>query len=135
MLIPHAAADEVARSLKLLESLGLIEKINGGAAFQKIQSHFIMNENLKGVGPLAFHSKMIELAKDAMVRIHEDERDISSITLAMPEQGITMLKKLVEDFQEKILELAEKYSNSDTVYQVNFQVFPLTKKIKRTLNK
>ncbi|MEY2986669.1 MAG: hypothetical protein RJB13_190 [Pseudomonadota bacterium] len=135
MLIPHAAADEVARSLQLLESLGLIEKINDGAAFQKIQSHFIMNENLKGVGPLAFHSKMIELAKDAMVRIHEDERDISSITLAMPEQGITMLKKLVEDFQEKILELAEKYSNSDTVYQVNFQVFPLTKKIKRTLNK
>ncbi len=130
MLIPHAAADEVERSLNLLETLGLIEKLSDGMKYQKIQSHFIMNENLKGVGPLAFHGKMIDLAKDALVRIHEDQRDISSITLAMPEQGITALKKLVEDFQEKILALAENFSQSDTVYQVNFQVFPLTKKSK-----
>lgn len=129
-LIPHAAADEIQRSLQLLESLGLVEKCHESGTYQKVQSHFIMNENLRGVGPLAFHTKMIDLAKDALVRLHEDERDVSSITLAMPEQGIQSLKKLVEDFQEKVLELAEQFSNCDTVYQVNFQVFPLTRKTK-----
>jgi len=129
-LIPHAAADEIQRSLQLLESLGLVEKCPESGTYQKIQSHFIMNENLRGVGPLAFHTKMIDLAKDALVRLHEDERDVSSITLAMPEQGIHSLKKLVEDFQDKVLELAEQFSDTDTVYQVNFQVFPLTRKTK-----
>lgn len=129
-LIPHAAADEVQRSLNLLESLGLIEKTGENEAYQKIQSHFIMDENIRGVGPLAFHSKMIDLAKDALTRIHEDEREISSITMAMPEQSIATLRKLVEEFQNKVLELSEQFKESDTVYQVNFQVFPLTKKPK-----
>lgn len=130
LLIPHAAADEILRSLHLLESLGLIIKDPTDGRYQKQSSHFIMNENIRGVGPLAFHSKMIDLAKDALVRIQEDEREISSVTLAMPKHGMETLKGLVEEFQNKILELAEQFTETEAVYQVNFQVFPLTKKAK-----
>lgn len=130
-LIPHAGADEVQASLTLLTELGLITFEEKTGKYNKNQSHFIMDDTIQNLGPLAFHNKMIELARDALVRVAEDERDISSMTLAVPRNSIPKLKSLVENFQNDILRIAEDFTQHDEVYQINVQLFPLTAEKKR----
>ena len=130
-LIPHAGADEVQKSLDLLESMALIRRDPETEQYIKVQPHFIMDEKIQNLGPVAFHNKMIDLAKDSLVRSEEEKRDISSMTLAVPQEGIAQLKAMVVSFQEQVVALAEKFQSTDEVYQINVQLFPLTAKAKR----
>jgi uncharacterized protein (TIGR02147 family) len=130
-LIPHAGADDVQSSLELLADLELISFDEKSGRYKKNQSHFIMDDKIQNLGPLAFHHKMIELARDALVRVAEDERDVSSMTLAVPRSAIPTLKASVERFQNEILQLAGDFAQHDEVYQINIQLFPLTAEKKR----
>jgi uncharacterized protein (TIGR02147 family) len=130
-LVPHAGADEVQKSLDLLASMGLIRLNPKSGRYEKVEDHFIMDDKIQNLGPIAFHNKMIDLAKDALMRVEEEKRDISSITLALPAKSIPILKKMVEDFQNEVLNMAENFDSLEEVYQINVQLFPLTGKSKR----
>ncbi|MEN9825305.1 MAG: hypothetical protein RI953_1050 [Pseudomonadota bacterium] len=130
-LVPHASVDEVQASLDLLEKLGLVSRDVESGDYRKNQDHFIMDDKIQHLGPLAFHNKMIELARDALVRIPAEERDVSSMTLAVPREAVGKLKAVVERFQEEILSMASEFESHDEVYQINIQLFPLTAKQKR----
>ncbi|MFZ9520488.1 MAG: TIGR02147 family protein [Silvanigrellaceae bacterium] len=130
-LVPHASVDDVKASLELLVKLGLVSFHAESGSYSKNQDHFIMDDKIQHLGPIAFHNKMIELARDALVRVSEEDRDVSSMTLAVPRLAVEKLKGLVERFQEEVLAMAGEFSNHDEVYQLNIQLFPLTAKQKR----
>lgn len=130
-LVPYASVDDILKSLNLLESLELVERDKQTGQYKKIQAHFIMDDKIQNLGTIAFHNKMIDLAKDALVRVEDDKRDISSLTLAVPRSAVESLKKTVEQFQSDILAMAEKFDRTEEVYQINIQLFPLTGKAKR----
>jgi len=130
-LIPHASVDDVQKSLDLLSELNLISYDEESSSYRKNQDHFIMDDKIQNLGPIAFHNKMIDLARDALVRVHSDERDVSSMTLAVPRSAVGKLKSVVEKFQDEILQLAQEFSAHDEVYQLNVQLFPLTAQQKR----
>jgi uncharacterized protein (TIGR02147 family) len=54
-------------------------------------------------------------------------RDISAISIAIPEAKLPELKKEISTLRKKLLSMAEEETHPDAVYQVNFQLFPLSR--------
>jgi len=86
-----------------------------------------------GDGPLGhhivnYHRTMIEQAKLALDRLPREERDISSLTLCVSSDGLTRLKERIATFRRELLQMAELEGEPSRVVQINFQLFPLTRK-------
>jgi uncharacterized protein (TIGR02147 family) len=71
---------------------------------------------------------MIDLAKDALTHLPENEREVGAITVACPQAFLPKLKRMLEEFQTYVLWMAHEQGDADAVYQLNLQLFPLTRK-------
>ncbi len=70
---------------------------------------------------------MLKLASDSIERYPSEERDITALTMSVKRETLADIKARVASFRRELLELAGNDEDSDQVYQINFQVFPLTK--------
>jgi uncharacterized protein (TIGR02147 family) len=57
-----------------------------------------------------------------------EERDFSSVTLAIPESQIDEIKKEIRDFRRKLAQKINEAENKDRVYCLSIQFFPLDHK-------
>jgi uncharacterized protein (TIGR02147 family) len=86
-----------------------------------------------GPGPLGhqifvYHHAMLDLAKRALDDLPREERDISSLTLCVAEASLPRLKQRIRDFRRELLQLAEDDPAPERVVQLNFQMFPLSRR-------
>jgi uncharacterized protein (TIGR02147 family) len=115
---------EIEAALETLLKLGLIQKnANKYVATDKdirapseLRSDFIR----------AFHLEMILKASKSLTDIDTSLRDITSVTVPITLDMIPDLKKRIEEFRSSITE-AVKSAQPTEVYQLNIQLFPLTK--------
>jgi len=127
-LKPQITPSQARKSLDLLLSTGILTRDRKGNLVQKdavISSEYEM----ASAALRNFQSQMIKLAGDAVEQVPRQEREISSLTLGMSERFYERLKERIRIFKEEILNMIiEDKSDSDTVYQVNFQLFPIVAK-------
>lgn len=88
-----------------------------------------------GAGPLghqifAYHRGMLDLAKRALDHLPREERDISSLTLCVAEAHLPVLKERLRAFRQELLQLAALEPAPERVVQLNFQMFPLSRRAK-----
>ncbi|MEZ4741800.1 MAG: TIGR02147 family protein [Bdellovibrionota bacterium] len=127
MLEPNIRPEQAKKSLALLESLKLIQ-------FDRKSNRYIISANsfsaenvLAHVAISRYHQKMIELAKESLVTMKAKKRDISAITFSIPEGRLYELKEEVKKFRKKVLAITENTIDSEIVYQMNIQLFPISK--------
>ncbi len=77
----------------------------------------------------SFQKEMMDMAKRSLNVHHKDERDISSITVSMDKDSMDKIKKIIEECRHSIRKTIDMDKHSNSIYQINFQVFPLTKEI------
>lgn len=71
------------------------------------------------------------MADEALDTVAPSERDMSSVTVAISAQQMKELKRRVTEFRNSLLSwLDSSTDKKDEVLQVNFQVFPLTRRKK-----
>ncbi|MBF0432293.1 MAG: TIGR02147 family protein [Fibrobacteria bacterium] len=126
MLIPSIKADEVKNSLKLLSELELIKPDEEG--FFRPTSKYIDTGETQAVSTSVnnFLVSMLDKAKDSLDRFPKDERIFSWITLGIDKKGYKTFVQELNAFRGRIAELLEQ-SGAERVYQLNIQLFPLTK--------
>jgi uncharacterized protein (TIGR02147 family) len=73
-----------------------------------------------------FHRAMIDHARTSLDRIPQAERDISSLTLCLGEDGLDRIKRAVQRFRRELLEIEQLEAEPRQVVQINFQLFPLS---------
>ena len=116
---------EIKRGLSQLEKLNLIEKKSGRYLVKSNQiktGNYFSNTYL-----LLFHKKMMELAQGSLDKYAGNQRYLSSLTLPLNEKLHAKLRELIEEFKFNSLELSESESEQNQVFQMNIQLFPLTK--------
>lgn len=124
-LTPQVSVPNVKKALKLLNDLGYAREVDGHLfATDEIIS---TGDQVQGLAINSFHSQMIELGKGAITTHHSSEREISSITVAMPKDLKAQLEKELIALRKKYLNLASKSDKLEEVVQLNFQLFSLTK--------
>lgn len=75
----------------------------------------------------SYHHKILELAQDKLRDSAPSRRDYSAITLASNPQKLPEIRKMIEEFQEKLAAFAEP-GNSQEVFVFSSQFFSLERK-------
>ncbi len=79
------------------------------------------------LGMRSYHMSAIQLAQDSLKTFSAQERDIRSVTIGLSEQGYGVLKSKLETVWKEVLDFAGSEVKTERVYQVNMQVFPVTR--------
>lgn len=118
---------QAEKSLKLLEELKLIK------FDQKKQRHVVTDQAIRpdrDVNTLAatrHHQKMCELAAEALTRVKAANREFNTLSVCVTKEDAMEISALIYELCEKIVRIEEKAKKKSQVYQINLQLFPLTK--------
>lgn len=126
MTIPAIRPDQAKSSVMLLIELGLV-KYGEDGYLQPTQKSIDSGSAETSVMINNFTLSMIDLARDAMDRFSRSERIFSSVTIGIDKEGYEEIVTEIREFRRRVAEIAQRRS-ADRVVQVNFQVFPVSKK-------
>ncbi len=126
-LIPAISKMDVNASLEKLTRLNLIMKQANGIV-TPINENVTTGNTFSSFGVVNFHKKMLQLAGESLDRFQAREREISSVTIGLSDANFLKVKTLIEDFRSQLIQISEEDRNKDRLYQMNFQLFPLSKK-------
>jgi uncharacterized protein (TIGR02147 family) len=126
LLRPPISKTEAARALAVLLELGLLTRDTDGRLHQGGKALVSTGPELHAVHIANYHRTMMARAAESIDLIPSAERDISSLTLAVGEDGVRRLKERIQRFRRELLELTLLEDDPKVIVQVNFQLFPLT---------
>lgn len=123
---PPIKADDAKNAISLLERLGMIEKQPDGSYKQR-NAMVSTGDTVKSIEVANFQQQTAELAKEAILNVPSTLRDITTLTVSISEAGYSRICELLKETRKEIAKIAQNDSGEDRVYQVNVQLFPLTK--------
>lgn len=130
-LRPVVSLPKVKQSLKLLMELGyLFLDKNRGRLFPS-ETSITTGDHVERLAILSFHRQMIDLAISAMDQIDAEERDIATITIGVSQKLKDQLKEDIVHLRKKYLQLADEEKNPDEIIQVNIQLFPISRRVRK----
>ncbi len=124
-LFDEVTAEQVVEALQLLMRLGFIQQGKNGMLEQKT-AHLRTDDSIAPLALKNYHREFMRQAIKAIERSHPDEREIRTLTLSADPDKIPLAKKRVQEFFSDMRELLSGPNNRQ-VYQVNLQLFNLTK--------
>jgi uncharacterized protein (TIGR02147 family) len=120
-ICPPITVAQARKSIELLEQLGLIRKDAEGS-YERTDAVISAGDEISRVLINAFQVQAMELAKHALDRLPSGKRNFSTLTLSISASTYSAMLDELREFRGKLL----NSDNVDRVYQMNFQVFPLT---------
>ncbi len=129
---PSITAAQAEKAIKDLMALDLIDQDSEGYLVQKSPSLSTAGKDDVGSMQLAnFQIATMDLAKRALNKFKTSERDISTMTLTLSKESLAKVKEETAEYRKRLAKIAHDDDQVDRVYQMNIQLFPLTKKKKR----
>jgi uncharacterized protein (TIGR02147 family) len=122
---PPVSEDEARQSVKLLQKLGMIRK-KAGRYVQTVQLISTGTE-VRSIAVVNYHRAMADLAASSYDRCKKDEHNITSVTLSMAKENLFQLVRETNNYRQRLMALAQNGSKSTKVYQVNIQIFPVSR--------
>ena len=130
-LRPRITPTQARLALQVLEQLNMV-RIDETGNVTVADADLVTPHEVAGLAVHNYHRGMLERARDAIDGFKSAERHLGAVTAQVPEEAIADLKRLVAEFQERFLNLAETANSSASndsprrVIQMNLQLFPLT---------
>ncbi|MBR4680697.1 MAG: TIGR02147 family protein [Fibrobacter sp.] len=125
---PKVSAAEVSESLNFLVKANLLQKDEEG--------NYKQTDKVVTTGPMevtpvvvrGLHRQMGEIALEAIEGVPQDERHFSGVTLGITQNAYDEIVAEINAFRKKIIEIATRENETDEVYRLNIQFFPMTNK-------
>ncbi|WP_458449948.1 TIGR02147 family protein [Fibrobacter sp.] len=130
---PKVTAAEVSESLNFLVKANLLLKDADG--------NYVQTDKFVTTGPMeaapvairGLHRQMGEIALDTIEGVPQNERHFSGVTLGITRNAYDKIVAELDACRRKIIEIATAEDETDEVYRLNLQFFPMTNK--QSLNK
>jgi uncharacterized protein (TIGR02147 family) len=126
LLEPPVSPMKVEKALEVLVKAGFIQKNDYGYA--ATGSFLSTGDRWESAAIQSFQKMMASLGAEALVRFSKRERDISTLSVSLSEESFRKVTELICETREKIRIIESNEVSPEKVYQVNFQVFPLSRK-------
>jgi uncharacterized protein (TIGR02147 family) len=123
MVFPRITAKQAKESVELLLRLGLLEK--KGGRFVQTDTVVTTGDEVYSIAVRNFQKENLRLASEALEKLG-DEKEISTITFGTNLEGYRQVKREIIAFRKRLLSLMANHLDLDRVYQLNFQLFPLS---------
>ena len=125
---PSISVPEAKKAVRLLEDLGMV--VRGADGFCRLTDQFVTTgDNWQSLAVRSFQKEACSLAALAIDQVPKEERDISTVTVSLDEDGFRRLRESIAALRREIVEIAASCKSTDRAYQVNLQSFPVSKKI------
>jgi uncharacterized protein (TIGR02147 family) len=124
-LVPTVQPALVATALRLLLELGLVERSEDGRLTRGNPSISTGHE-VRSLAIGNYHRQMMSRAAESIEAVGRERRDISALTVCIPLDRVSELKDRIQGFREVLLDLCDRSESPEAVYQINFQLFPLS---------
>jgi uncharacterized protein (TIGR02147 family) len=122
---PKISVAQAKKSIKLLERLGFIRR--KGKAFVVVDKTITSPPEVQSLAVQNFHEQAAELARKAVSELPRDQRNMSGATVGISREGYKKICEEINVFRTRLLQIAEDDRNADAVYQINFQLFPVSR--------
>lgn len=126
-LEPTIGERQAQEALETLQRLGLLVRDARGR-LRQAQALLTTGSGPLGHQIFVYHQAMIDLAKRALDELPREDRDISSLTLALSADALPLLKRRLAELRQELLQLAELERAPERVVQLNLQLFPLSRR-------
>jgi len=126
MVSPSITPGKAKKSVELLMNLGFIQQNPNGSYFQK-DPVLYTGPNIKDHAVVEYQIKMFKLALQSFEKAIPGEFLASSTTLGISLQKLGVYKKIIRACRMQLLELAKSDESPNSVYQVNINMFKMSK--------
>lgn len=121
---PKVTAEEAKKSVALLEKCNLIEK-NSKGEYSLTKNAITTGNKTSKLALRGFHQHCLRLAIDSIDYEEPSKRNISALTLGISKKSYNQIVEKINEFRKEIALIAEEDESADSVYQMNFQLFPV----------
>jgi uncharacterized protein (TIGR02147 family) len=128
LLKPSITRSEAKDALELLCRLNLIRKTDAGC-YERTNVAITSGLDIDRALIHGYQIATMQLGQSALYRFIKDDRDLSTLTISCNGADLLRIKECVRKMRAEITEIACESKNADQVFQINTQVFPLSKKI------
>jgi len=126
-LVPAITQAQARDALGTLKALGMLSPDADGV-LRPVDVSVVTPHEVAGLAAHNYHRGMIARAGDSLEGVGPEERHLCAVTVGIPEALIPRLKEELNAFQERLLDLCDaQAASTERVYQVNLQLFPLTR--------
>lgn len=129
LLVPAIPESEAAEALANMEILGLIEKTSAGR--RVLHPTLDTGNEILSVALKEFHRAMLDRARESLAAFRGNERDVSALTLQLTDSEFARLREKLREFKDEILAREDGRGPAARVYQLGFQLFPVSREVKR----
>jgi transcriptional regulator with XRE-family HTH domain len=123
---------EAKLALDRLLELGLIKKIKNNRYELCSQNNTNIDTDSARAARKNMQRQFFNLALRALDEVPFEERDHSSMTMALDSKRLAEAKILIKDFRRKFCEILQSSKNRDSVYTLNIAFYPHYKSHKET---
>jgi uncharacterized protein (TIGR02147 family) len=124
-LNPKISPREAAEAIELLLKLELVGLKEDGTLFQK-DRNIVTPSEAASLAVCNFQREMMKKAMEATERMRAHHREISTLTIAISKDKFEHAKKRIKEFRRELHAMLSECESPDAVYQLNFQLFPLS---------
>ena len=128
MVNPPITAAQAKRSVALLESLGFIKRQNDGS-YKVVDKIITSAPEVISLAIHNYHTQTAGVAKNALNDLPRNRRCFTGVTLGISAVSYSKVCKELENFRNRLLELASSDTFDDDehgVYQLNLQLFSVS---------
>jgi uncharacterized protein (TIGR02147 family) len=124
-LVPAVSRIDARRAVATLVELGMLVRDSSGRLVQG-EALVSTGAETRSLHIANYHRTMMERAAESIDLFPSEDRDISSLTLCLGDDGVQRLKDRIQRFRRELLEMSALEDDPVRVVQVNFQLFPLS---------
>jgi uncharacterized protein (TIGR02147 family) len=125
-LDPPITEAQARKSIALLKSLGLVTQ-NDMGVLKLTNSVLTSGEGCPPFAVKTFQEETMKLAIESLHRHSREERNISTVTITLAKSDLNEINDIIKEFRSALLKFAVDAKDADTVYQLNVQLFPVTR--------
>lgn len=132
LILPQQKKSDIEKSIDILKNLDLIQSKDG--YFFSTQKNLKTGDQFTSVAVYQFHRQMIQNANEALNNFPREQRNISSVSIAIDSAKYEKIVQKINELREEIMILSSEETNTQLntkIYQFNFQLFPLTQEINK----
>lgn len=123
---PAITVQQARRSVKLLQKLGLIKQDENNI-FKPAHDFLTTNgiDNAKAIR--AYQKTALKLASSAIDLVPREDRDMSTLTISTSHACLEAIRERLSEVRREIMEMVRQDQHAEEVFQINIQIFPVTK--------
>lgn len=125
LIHPPITFGEARKAVEVLARLGLIQAGPDGT-YERTDAVISSSDEISKVLINAYQVQAMDLAKNALETLPSGTRNFSTLSLSVNGKTYAAMIEELRAFRRKLLDMAKSSEDPDRVYQMNFQVFPLT---------